>query len=130
MRDFDGEFGAGRLAPDRSGLSIAGQIVVLDAEEADDVADEEVTLHVFGEVRAADNFARGDGAHFLLEQLIHFEAVAFGPHLISTTTGAVGSIKITPGVEGDAVRVRRVVGVLGDGEAARIKAIHGAGPGL
>ena len=67
LRDFDGEVCASGLAPDRSGLGIAGEVVVLDAEEADDVADEEVALHVLGEVGAADDFAGGDGAHFLLE---------------------------------------------------------------
>ena len=67
LRDFDGEVCASWLAPDRSGLGIAGEVVVLDAEEADDVADEEVALHVLGEVGAADDFAGGDGAHFLLE---------------------------------------------------------------
>ena len=67
LSNFDGEVCASRLAPDRSGLGIAGEVVVLDAEEADDVADEEVALHVFGEVGAADDLAGGDGAHFLLE---------------------------------------------------------------
>ncbi len=61
---------------------------------------------------------------------MHLEAVAFGADLVSATAGAVGGIKITPGVKGDAVRVRRVVGVFRDGEAAWIKAIHGAGAGL
>jgi hypothetical protein len=36
-------------------FGIAREVVVLHTEEADDVADEEVALHVFGEVRAADD---------------------------------------------------------------------------
>jgi hypothetical protein len=78
LRDFDGEFVARRLAPDSALFGIAGEVVVLHTEEADDVADQEVALHVFGEVRAADDLARRDGAHFLLEQFIHFEAAALG----------------------------------------------------
>ncbi len=67
LRNFDREFSAGWFAPDAGFFRVASQIVVFDAEEADDVADEEVALHVFGEVRAADDFAGGDGTHFLLE---------------------------------------------------------------
>ena len=130
LGDLDAELGAGRLAPDAGLVRVAGQVVVLDAEEADDVADQEVALHVLGEVRAADDLACGDGAHLLFQQLVHLEAVAFGPDLIGATAGAVRGILIAPGVKGDAVRVRRVVGVLRDGEAARIEAIHRAGAGL
>ena len=130
LRDLHGEFRTGRFAPDAGFFRVTGQVVVLDAEEADDVADEEVALHVLGEVRAADDFARGDGAHFLLEQLIHFEAVAFGAHLVSATAGAVGGVLIAPGVKSDAVGVGRVVSVLRNGETARIEAIHGTRAGL
>jgi len=68
-------------------------------------ANQEVALHLRSEMLATDDFARGDGTHFLLQQLIHLEAVAFGPHLIGATAGAVRGILIAPVVERDAVRV-------------------------
>ena len=65
-----------------------------------------VALHRLGEVRAADDFAGGDGTHFLLQQLVHLEAVAFGADLISSAAGAVGGVVVAPVVKRDAVRVR------------------------
>ena len=100
---------------------------MLDAEEANHVADQEVVLHRLGEVRAADDLARGDRADFLLEQLVHFEAVAFGSHLVRPATSAVCGVVVAPFVERDAMRVRRVRGVHRDGVPTRIEPIHRRG---
>jgi hypothetical protein len=70
------------------------------------------------------------GRTSFFSKFVHFEAFAIGADLESATAGAVGGVLVAPAVKGDAVWIGRVVGVHGNGEAAGIEAIHGAGTGL
>jgi hypothetical protein len=51
---------------------------LLDSGESDRVADEEIFLHLIGEMGARDDLVGGDGAHFLHEKLAHPKAFRIG----------------------------------------------------
>ena len=101
--------------------------VLLDAEEADGVEDEEIALIFLGKVWAGNHAVGGHGAHRLAQQLLHAEtAAAVWAHLISAAAGAIGSEVVAPVVEADAMRVGAVVGMEGVLEGARVEPVHGA----
>lgn len=62
----DKEIGLGR-APHMAVLEVAFQGILLDAEVADGVANEEITLHVLGEMCARNDLVGGHGANFLFQ---------------------------------------------------------------
>ena len=118
-----------RGAPDLARLparvvAVAVEVILLHAEEPDRVADEEVLLHVVGEVRRRDDLVGRHGPELLLEELEHLEALPLGPHLERVAPGAVVGVAVAPAVERGAVRVGRVAGVRRDREPPRVEAIH------
>ena len=117
----------GLSAPDVA-LVIIFHRVLLDAKEANGVADEKVTVVFLWEMIAGKDATGTDRADGFLEQLLHLKvALAVWTNLIGTTAGAVSGVVITPIIEADAVRVRAVVGVTLEAEGSRVKAVHRRG---
>ena len=100
---------------------------MLDSEESDHIANQEISLHRFGKVLAADNFARCHRSNFFLQKFEHLEAFAIRTHLIGVPTGSVGCVVIAPVIKRDAVWVRRIDRVHRDCKSTRIEAIHRSG---
>ena len=63
-------------------ISLAIKGVLLDAQEADRIADQEIVLQVFWKVLRRQDRVGRDRAEFFGQQRVHLEAIAFGTHLI------------------------------------------------
>ena len=107
--------------------AVAMELVALDAEVTDDVEDEEILLHLRGEVVAGNDGVARHGAALGVDQREHAETIAFGADLERSPAGAVVGEVVAPVVEGHAVGVGAVVGMEGNRVAAGVKTVH---PGL
>ena len=83
------------------GAAIAVEIVTLDTEEADRIADEIVVLIVIWEMGAGKNFACRNGANFLRQHFAHGESGSVDVNLIRAPGCSVGCVVVAPTVEAD-----------------------------
>ena len=88
--------------------SIPVHLILLDAEIADGVAEDEVLLPVIREVHARNNGVGGHRANLFLYEGKHPESFAIGTDLIGTPTSSVVGVKVTPLVEAGPVRIGTV----------------------